>query len=59
MNAFTQKPDISKFIKEQKHALSGKKAGAIRSAQLGGQIVPGMGDCNREKVAIKPNAPRP
>ncbi len=52
MNAFTQKPDLSKFLKSNHQMMSGKKSGIMRAKVLGGQIVPGMGDCNREKVAI-------
>lgn len=59
MNAFTQKPDLSKFIKEANHSHKTSRSGAKRAQDLGGQPVHGMGTADRSKVAIKPNAPRP
>jgi hypothetical protein len=52
MNAFTSKPDLSKFLAETKHSANSQRVGAMRAARLGGQPVPGMGNRDVEKVKI-------
>lgn len=52
MNAFTQKPDLSKFVKEVQKTHTASSHGVIRSARVGGKIVPGTGERNTEKTKI-------
>jgi hypothetical protein len=52
MNAFTAKPDLSKFLAETKHSVNSQRSGAMRASTLGGQVVPGMGNRDVQKVKI-------
>jgi len=52
MSAFTQKPDLSAFLKKANASESARRS-AIRSVrENGGQAVPGMGERNRAKTVI-------
>lgn len=52
MNAFTQKPDLSKFLKDAKHSQQAQRNGVVRAIQQGGQPVLGMGEHNKSKTQI-------
>jgi hypothetical protein len=57
MNAFTSKPDLSKFVKQTAHAHQAKKAASKSVIRNGGQAVPGMGERDESKVRV--NLKRP
>ncbi len=50
MNAFTQKPDLSKFFKDARHSQQAQRNGVVRAIQQGGQPVLGMGERDKTKV---------
>ena len=57
MNAFTTKPDLSKFVKQTSHAHQAKKAASKSVIKNGGQAVPGMGERDESKVKIHSRKP--
>ena len=57
MNAFTAKPDLSRFVKQSAHAHQAKKAASKSVIRNGGQAVPGMGERDESKVKIHSRKP--
>ena len=57
MNAFTSKPDLSRFVKQSAHAHQAKKAASKSVIKNGGQAVPGMGERDESKVKIHSRKP--
>jgi hypothetical protein len=53
MNAFTQKPDLSNWVKKQKQSNHAQRGGVRRSQMLDGQVLPGN-ERNHAKTRIHP-----
>jgi hypothetical protein len=51
-NAFTQKPDLSRFIKEVRKTHVSASHGRREAQRAGGKIIPGMGERDLEKTKI-------